>query len=110
MIIKPELALAALLLCEPLSARAQLVGVGLDGEARMVDGEVTPPPALVPDRLVFLEFRDGKVTGRREVEAPVSFQGPPSAIAFSPTGGPPSPPPPPAGHRASRARWLPSIP
>nr|WP_294816512.1 hypothetical protein [uncultured Sphingomonas sp.] len=83
MITKPELALAALLLCEPLSARAQLVGVGLDGEARMVDGEVTPPSAPVPDRLVFLEFRDGKVAGRREVEAPVSFQGPPSAIAFS---------------------------
>lgn len=81
---RPGLALAASLLCVPLSAHAQLVGVGLDAEARMVDGEVVPPPRAAPDRIVFLDFRNGRLAGRREVEAPISFQGPPSAIAFAP--------------------------
>ncbi|UIJ44088.1 hypothetical protein LZK98_13495 [Sphingomonas cannabina] len=71
------------LLCTPLPAQAQLVAVGLDADARMVDGEVVPPPAPPPDRVVFLEFRDGRALNRREVEVPISFQGPPSAIAFT---------------------------
>lgn len=75
--------LVAGLLCTPLSAHAQLVGVGLDADARMVDGEVVPPPAPPSDRVVFLEFRDGRAVNRRDVEVPISFQGPPTAIAFA---------------------------
>ena len=79
---KNILAVAMLAALAP-TAVAQVVGIALDPKSVMVEGEmqvVDSPPA---DSVVFFEFAG--VRGKRlgQVQAPTSFQGPPSSVAIT---------------------------
>lgn len=80
--VSTGLMLASLL---PLaSLHAQVIGIALDGKARMVDGEVEILKTPAPDRVAFYDTRDDPWRALGEVAVPVSFQGPPASVAISP--------------------------
>lgn len=67
-------------------AHAQVLGIALDGKARMNNGEVEILEAPAPDRAAFYDTTQGQLRLLGEVEVPISFQGPPSSIAISADG------------------------
>jgi DNA-binding beta-propeller fold protein YncE len=79
---KNILAIAMLAALAP-TATAQVVGIALDPKAVMVEGEmqiVDSPPA---DSVVFFEFTGSHAKRLGQVQAPTSFQGPPSSVAIT---------------------------
>lgn len=82
--LKP-LALAALFAATPvMAARPPLLAIGVEADARLVHGEAVARDPITPDQIVFFDVVDGLPHRRGSVEAPVSFMGPPAAIAISP--------------------------
>lgn len=67
-------------------AHAQVLGIALDGKARMNNGEVEILGTPAPDRAAFYDTTNGQLRLLGEVEVPISFQGPPSSIAISADG------------------------
>lgn len=67
------------------SASAQTLAVGLDADASMTNGQVQPAPDAKGDKVVFLALDKDRLRVVSSVAAPISFQGPPRSIAFSPS-------------------------
>lgn len=63
---------------------ASLVAVGVEADAKLVDGELVVPARAVPDRVVLFDFSSGEPRRLGAVDVPVSFQGPPTSIAITP--------------------------
>ncbi|MGY4397258.1 DNA-binding beta-propeller fold protein YncE [Sphingomonas sp. UYAg733] len=66
-----------------MPAAAQLVGIAVDPEAVMVNGELAPPAAPAPDSVVFLEFGRKSARTMGKVLVPSSFMGPPSSVVIA---------------------------
>lgn len=75
------LPVSLLLACAPALSAAQVVGIALDPKVAMVDGELQFVAAPPPDSVEFLEFSGADA--RLPVQAPTSFQGPPSSVAIT---------------------------
>lgn len=70
-----------LLVSGPLPA--QVLGVALDGKARMSNGEVEILKTPAPDRVAFYDTAVEPWRPLGEAAVPTSFQGPPSSVAIS---------------------------
>ncbi len=62
---------------------AQVLGVAVDGKARMVNGEVEILETPAPDRVAFYDTAVEPWRPLGEAAVPISFQGPPSSVAIS---------------------------
>ena len=62
---------------------AQVLGVALDGKARMSNGEVEILKTPAPDRVAFYDTAAEPWRPLGEAAVPTSFQGPPSSVAIS---------------------------
>lgn len=79
------LPLVLLLAATPaLAQRPPLFAIGVEADVELVHGDVVPRAQVRPDRIVFFEVVDGRPRRLGSVAAPVSFMGPPAAIAISP--------------------------
>lgn len=79
------LALTAVLAATPVTAaRPPLFAIGVEADVRLVHGSAVARERVVPDRIVFFDVADGHPRRLGSIEAPVSFMGPPAAIAISP--------------------------
>lgn len=67
-----------------LTAYAQIVGVAVDADAQLIEGQVVPPRPAQPDIAVFFRVQGQNLVKLGEVEVPASFQGPPSSVVLSP--------------------------
>jgi DNA-binding beta-propeller fold protein YncE len=77
--------LSALLLGAPVSgSRTSLVAIGVEADARLVNGDAVVPERVSPDQVVFFDFSSGKPRRLGAVDVPVSFQGPPESIVITP--------------------------
>jgi DNA-binding beta-propeller fold protein YncE len=74
---------ASLLAVLAPAAAAQVVGIALDPKAVMVDGEMQVVASPPTDSVVFFEFSGTKTKRLGQVQAPTSFQGPPSSVAIT---------------------------
>lgn len=79
------LVLTALLSATPaVAARPPLFAVGVETDARLVRGEAVAREQVLPDQIVFFDIVGNRPHRRGVIDAPVSFMGPPAAIAMSP--------------------------
>ena len=68
------------------SAAPPTFGIALDPKAVLVDGDARPVASPPPDSIVFYRFDGANPRPLGRVDAPTSFQGPPSAIAIAADG------------------------